>query len=105
MPSWKGAYAFEFRGYVSEWSYSPRASAVGRPAKGVGRWAKDDTEMPAIGGQVPVCQSLQGQDGLRMCGPHTDPMRKILRIKREEVRGRAGPQDGHLVWPSSSKRA
>lgn len=54
MPSWKGAYAFEFRGYVSEWSYSPRASAVGRPAKGVGRWAKDDTEMPAIGGQVPV---------------------------------------------------
>lgn len=32
-------------------------------------------------------------------------MRKILRIKREEVRRRAGPQDGQLVWPSSSKKA
>lgn len=39
-----------------------RASAVGRPAKGVGGWAKDDTELPAIGVK---CQSLQGEDGLR----------------------------------------
>lgn len=92
MPSWKGAYAFEFRGYASEWLHSGRASAVGRQPRGSGGGTKDDTEMPAIG--------VKSGDGWRAgrdrtaCGGTVlaDPMRKILRIKGDE-RTRAGPQD------------